>query len=357
MGKHASWFVLLVAVLCSFVFVNGASRKWAKPVRAAAVHNKGEKIVAAVHKHRFKSVSLMASSSSKVVEPRKGHGEKSHSGKPSEAHLHKKDHSAREGAPAHPAKPSHHSSDVSVRDTHHASNNVVDDLIKKATAHLGGTSGARVPKGETVDKKGNVFLCPSGSFSVGGTRCEPCAPGTFSEAGSGRCSLCPKGTFSDASGQPSCTPCPAGLFNPRSGGSDKNACVECIAGHSCAEENTAEPKKCDAGEYSALGSAECDSCPTFFSPDRSQARCNAKASFYVATSSLSFAFFGIVGVMAGRIKKAARRSDGLEEDVLTEDEDDFFVPVNTDCDGKSVASAESSQHRIQRHSFNDYGIL
>ena len=61
--------------------------------------------------------------------------------------------------------------------------------------------------------------------------------------------------------------------------------------------------------------------------------------------------------MAGRIKKAARRSDGLEEDVLTEDEDDFFVPVNTDCDGKSVASAESSQHRIQRHSFNDYGIL
>ena len=76
---------------------------------------------------------------------------------------------------------------------------------------------ALTPKGDTVDRAGRTYLCPSGHFSAAGGKCEPCLPGTFSEAGSSKCSLCAKGSFSDSMGQASCTPCPSGLLIPKKG--------------------------------------------------------------------------------------------------------------------------------------------
>jgi hypothetical protein len=201
-------------------------------------------------------------------------------------------------------------------------------------------------KGDTMDKSGKTYLCPSGHFSAAGGGCEPCLAGTFSEAGSTKCSLCGKGTFADSVGQASCTPCPSGLFNPREGGRDAEVCQKCPPGFSCESEQLGSPKPCSDGKYSPLGTAACKSCPTFFSPDTVQSSCKAKTSFYVATSSLSFAFFGLIGIMAGRIKKASNSLnynsdisdvDGNDGDEIisfegiygyTIDQDDFECAVN-----------------------------
>ncbi len=243
---------------------------------------------------------------------------------------------------------------------HYAEKNIVNHLLAKAVAEKETSGVARTaPKGDTLDKAGNVYLCPSGHFSVG-AKCEPCAPGTFSEAGSAMCSLCPAGSYSDAVGQPSCTPCPAGLYNPQPGGRDKFACVECLAGHSCAKEETGVPQKCSKGTFSPVGSGLCEACPTFFSPNKAQGACNAKASFYVATSSLSFAFFGMIGVMAGRIKKAARHAEEDGEDE-SEDEFDIYGSVESaDAIVQSKLALEGSPtagERKPRASILDYGIL
>ena len=200
-----------------------------------------------------------------------------------------------------------------------------------------------VPSGDTMDKAGKTYLCPSGHFSSVGGGCEPCFAGTFSEAGSSKCSLCGKGSYSDSMGQASCTPCPSGLFNPKEGGRDSKICQKCPPGYACESEQLGSPKPCGSGKYSPLGTMACKSCPTFFSPDSVQSSCKAKTSFYVATSSLSFAFFSLIGIMAGRIKKATKSldstTDGSDYDHdeiisfegiygYTIDQDDFKVAVN-----------------------------
>ena len=208
---------------------------------------------------------------------------------------------------------------------------------------------ALTPKGDTVDRAGRTYLCPSGHFSAAGGKCEPCLAGTFSEAGSSKCRLCGKGSFSDSMGQASCTPCPSGLFNPKEGGRDAKVCQKCPSGFACESEQLGAPKPCADGKYSPVGTTSCKACPTFFSPNSLQSSCKAKTSFYIATSSLSFAFFGLIGIMSGRIKKASKPitlngSDSeIERDEIISFEGIDGYRINHD-DLKTAVDRANSEH-------------
>ncbi len=115
------------------------------------------------------------------------------------------------------------------------------------------------------------YYCPAGSTSV--TQ-NPCAAGTYSQAGWASCQSVDAGCWGAAKATTSCpNECEAGKYS--TGGAD--SCIECGAGkwsnkkaNSCSEikagcygTNGASecPNTCDAGTYSLKGQASCTDCP------------------------------------------------------------------------------------------------
>ena len=114
-------------------------------------------------------------------------------------------------------------------------------------------------------------LCPSGSFSTGGSTCTKvaagkalesvgstsdvstaCAAGTYSSSGSSDCRPCTAGTFQASTGQSTCNACPAG-WNSHIPGSTK--CVKCVDGRAvaCATTNGAscDTNTATSGDFTA----------------------------------------------------------------------------------------------------------
>jgi len=116
--------------------------------------------------------------------------------------------------------------------------------------------------------------CPGGKSQplLGGSVCNRCFNGTFSDAGAAECTSCPSGSYSldDAV---SCSTCAAGYFS----GTGSSTCTKCANGtvsgpfaSSCdiCPQGTAADAfglrclDCNAGRYASnLGQTECDVCP------------------------------------------------------------------------------------------------
>ena len=206
---------------------------------------------------------------------------------------------------------------------------------------------ALTPKGDTVDRAGRTYLCPSGHFSAAGGKCEPCLAGTFSEAEVQNAVCALRDRFRIPWAKHHVRHVHLDFLIPKKG-RDAKVCQKCPSGFAC-ESELGAPKPCADGKYSPVGTTSCKACPTFFSPNSLQSSCKAKTSFYIATSSLSFAFFGLIGIMSGRIKKASKPitlngSDSeIERDEIISFEGIHGYRINND-DLKTAVDRANSEH-------------
>ena len=98
--------------------------------------------------------------------------------------------------------------------------------------------------------------CPYGLSSYGnGTDCFNCSEGTISNYDFEECTECRAGFYAKE-GSSSCSPCPRGTYS----GDKAGKCLKCSAGYS-SEEESSECTLCGEGTFSKEGDPYCSDCP------------------------------------------------------------------------------------------------
>ena len=142
-----------------------------------------------------------------------------------------------------------------------------------ADACLTCPTGSFTNGGKTATRT-SCSKCPAGSACDGTRVVLPCVAGTYSLGGATTCDNCGSDRMYSSGGAGTCSACSPGSYT--SGPSDvtRTACVSCPAGSSC--DGSSVKTICDAGTYSAKGSAKCEACgdDSMFSATAGQGTCS-----------------------------------------------------------------------------------